>query len=120
MEISISKEVVPSLEEYGFVETVLGDPKGSERQYRNSTGLHAREYDDRFVVHRDEVDPRVDPIGHLVKDSPETLLALGAALALSQNGKRSGTNAKGSFNPLLFFLSFLSFNKILGIIKKLL
>jgi hypothetical protein len=122
MEISISKEILPSLEGYGFTETVLGDPKGSRRRYRNSTGLHVREYHDRFMVHEDNIDPRVDPIGHLVKDSPETLLALGTAFVFSRNRMSASTrpNGKGSFSPLIFFLSFVSIKKLLGVIKKFL
>jgi hypothetical protein len=120
MEISISKEVLQSVEELGFTETVLGDSKGSSRQYRNSTGLHVREYDDRFVVHRDEGDPRVDPIGHLMKDSPETLFALGAALAISKTMSSERVKGKNSFSPLVFLVSFLSLNRILGFLKKLL
>lgn len=121
MEISISKDVLPSLEEYGFRETVIGDRKGSSRQYRNPSGLHAREYHDKFVIHRDKVDPRVDPKGHLVKDSPEALLAFGAAFFLSQhkNTPRSKSNNHNSFSPLGFVLAFLSLNKIFGIIKRL-
>lgn len=119
MEISISKEVLPSLDDYDLTETVLGDPKGSTRQFRNSNGLHVREYDDRFEIHKDEIDPRVDPIGHLMRDSPEALFALGAALVLS-NSRSGKSDGKGSFNPLVFLLSFLSINKILGFLKRLL
>ena len=122
MEISISKEVLPSLEENGFTETLLGDARGSIRQYRNSGGLHVLEYHDKFVVHEDEVDPRVDPVGHLIKDSPETLFALGAAYLLSQshNGVSSKSSRYVSFSPLVFILSFLSLNRILGLIKRFL
>ena len=120
MEISISKEVLPSVEELGFTETILGDSKGSLKQYRNSTGLHIREYDDRFVVHRDEVDPRVNPIGHMVRDSPETIFALGAALAISKKMSSERANGKSSFSPWVFLVSFLSLNRILGFLKKLL
>ena len=122
MEVSISKDVLPSLEGYGFTETILGDKKGSTKQYRNSGGLHIREYQDKFVVHEDKVDPRVDPIGHLMKDSPETLVAFGAAFLLSEN-KRCSNSTQGkysSFNPVVFILSLLSLNKLLGILKKLL
>jgi len=122
MEISISKDVLPSLEGYGFTETILGDRKGSTKQYRNSSGLHIREYHDKFVVHEDKVDPRIDPIGHLMKDSPETLIAFGAAFLLSQNKKySSSTQAKySSFNPMVFISSLLSLNKLLGILRKFL
>jgi len=122
MEISISKEVLLSLEEYGFTETLLGDAKGSVRQYRNSSGLHVREYYDKFVVHEDKVDPRVDPIGHLIRDSPETLFALGSAFLLSQAETcvSSKSSRYASINPFVFILSFLSLSKILGLLKRLL
>ena len=120
MEMSISKEVLSSLEEYGFTETLLGDGKGSKRQYRNSSGLHVREYYDKFVVHEDTVDPRVDPIGHLIKDSPETLIAFGSAVFLSQNEGGFRSIGNNSFSPLRFILSFLFMNKIFGLLKGLL
>lgn len=118
MEISISKEVLPSIEECGFEETILGDPKGSLKQYRNSTCLHVREYRDSFVIHRDQVDPRIDPIGHLLKDSPETLLSLGSALFTSRNVRSEPKH--GLLNPLLFILMFLPLNGLLRLIKQLL
>lgn len=118
MEISISKDALPSIEEFGFEETILGDPKGSLKQYRNSTGLHVREYPDRFVIHRDRVDPREDPLGHLIKDSPETLLSLGGALVTSRSV--SSESKSSSLNPLVFILAFLSLNRILRLIKRLL
>ena len=120
MEISISKEVLTSLEEYGFTETLLGDGKGSMRQYRNSSGLHVREYRDKFVVHEDVVDPRVDPIGHLIKDSPETIFAFGSAIFLSQNGRSLRRGRNNSFSPSRFILSFLLMNKLFGSLKRLL
>ena len=61
----------------GAEETMLGLPKGSIKQYRLDT-MHIREYKDGFEVHWDKVDPRKDPVGHLVKDAPE-LLVLGIA-----------------------------------------
>lgn len=118
MEISISKDVLPSIEEFGFEETVLGDPKGSLKQYRNSTCLHAREYPDRFVIHRDQVDPRVDPLGHLMKDSPETLLSLGGAFIASR--KVGYETKRNSLNPFVFILTFLSLNRIFRLIKRFL
>ena len=120
MEISISKEVLPSLEEYGFAETLLGDAKGSVRQYRNSSGLHVREYHDKFVVHEDKVDPRVDPIGHLIRVSPETLFALGSAFHLSRAETGVSSKSRRYVSINVFILSFLSLSKILGILKRLL
>ena len=42
--------------------------------------LHIREYDDKFLVHTDKIDPRKDPIGHLVHDAPEVLIGLACAV----------------------------------------
>lgn len=117
MEISVSKDVLPSIEEFGFEETILGDLKGSLKQYRNSTGLHVREYRDRFVIHRDQVDPRVDPLGHLVRDSPETLFSLGGAFIAS---RKAGSEKRNTLNPLVFLLAFLSLNRFFRLIKRLL
>ena len=60
-------------------ETFLGDPDGAIRQYRCEPNIHLLEYTNRYEVHKDRVDPRKDPVGHLVCDSPETLAALGVA-----------------------------------------
>lgn len=64
----------------GAEETWLGDPKGSVKQYR-AGNLHIREYLNCFEVHEDKVDPRRDPLGHLIKDAPEYLVA-GVAIAV--------------------------------------
>ena len=53
----------------GAEETKLGDRKGATKQYRKGN-LHIREYEDKFTVHTDRVDPRDDPIGHLIYDEP--------------------------------------------------
>jgi len=61
--------------------TILGEPHGANRQYRYGN-LHIREYDNEFLVHTDKVDPRKDPVGHLIRDAPEVLVGIaGAALA---------------------------------------
>ena len=49
----------------GAEETKLGDKKGAIRQYRKGN-LHIREYELKFTVHSDRVDPRKDPLGHLL------------------------------------------------------
>ena len=65
----------------GAEETKLGDRKGATKQYRKGN-LHIREYDDKFTVHTDRVDPREDPIGHLIYDAQEVLIGLaGAAIS---------------------------------------
>ena len=112
---------------------MLGETRDSLKQYRNVSGLHVREYRDRFEVHRDKVDPRVDPLGHLLEDSPETLLALGATLLASNrrnsNDKRKAaaggeenTRYTRSQSPLLhgfgILLLFLSLNGFLGWLKR--
>jgi len=60
-------------------ETLLGKKNGAYKQYRYGN-LHIREYDDKFLVHTDKVDPRKDPIGHLIHDAPEILIGLAFAV----------------------------------------
>ena len=66
-EIEIPKEIRDFMLE-GAEETVLGEKNGSKKQYRYGN-LHIREYDDKYLVHVDKVDPRRDPLGHLVHDA---------------------------------------------------
>jgi len=118
--ISISKEVLPCLDGFGFTETVLGDPQGSLRQYRNSRGVHVREYRDRFEIHEDRIDPRTNPMGHLLVDSPETVLAFAAtALLAGKRNNSDGSRFHLTGSPFGFLLMFLSLNNILGRIKRL-
>ena len=56
-------------------ETFLGKKNGAKKQYRYGN-LHIREYEDKFLVHTDKIDPRKDPLGHLVFDAPEVLVGL--------------------------------------------
>ncbi len=74
-------EVPKHLREFmlgGAKETKLGDKKGAKKQYRYGN-LHIREYDDKFTVHLDKVDPRKNPLGHLLVDAPEVLVGLAGA-----------------------------------------
>lgn len=75
-------EVPKELREFmigGAEETILGQKNGALKQYRYGN-LHIREYDDKFLVHADKIDPRKDPVGHLVYDAPEVLIGLACAI----------------------------------------
>lgn len=77
-EIEVPKELREFMLEEAE-ETTLGHKNGAEKQYRYGN-LHIREYDDKFLVHTDRIDPRKDPIGHLVLDAPEVLIGLACAV----------------------------------------
>ena len=55
--------------------TMLGEKKGCKKQYRYGN-LHIREYESHYSAHLDKVDPRVDPLGHLMVDAPNYLTGL--------------------------------------------
>ena len=59
-------------------ETTLGQKNGAKKQFRYGN-LHIREYDDKYLVHMDKVDPRKDPLGHLIFDAQEVLVGLAGA-----------------------------------------
>ena len=77
-EIEVPKELREFMLE-GAKETFLGQRNGADKQYRYGN-LHIREYTDKFLVHTDKIDPRKDPIGHLVYDAPEVLIGLACAI----------------------------------------
>jgi len=84
IETKISKSVVSKLPEC-YQQTLLGEPKGESRQYRGPHGSHVLEYEKDWVFHRDKVDPRFDPVGHLITDAPHIIL-LGCVLGLALFG----------------------------------
>jgi len=73
--LKIPKRLVPLPTEVGFEKTDLGYLKGAKCQYRlmleDGRSLHLLEYDDYYTLHWDEIDPRKDPLGHLIFDAPE-------------------------------------------------
>ena len=77
-EIEVPKELREFMID-GAEETILGQKNGALKQYRYGN-LHIREYDDKFLVQNDKIDPRKDPIGHLVYDAPEVLIGLACAI----------------------------------------
>jgi len=76
-EIEVPKEIRPFMLEEAE-ETKLGQKNGADKQYRYGN-LHIREYEDKYMVHMDKIDPRKDPLGHLVRDAPEVLIGLASA-----------------------------------------
>jgi hypothetical protein len=84
--IIIPKSVRPIM---SYEKTFLGNKKGADKQFRYGK-LHIREYDDHYVVHMDKVDPRKDPLGHLLIDAPEYLVATVAGLRAA---KQAGDTA---------------------------
>jgi hypothetical protein len=128
-EFSISKEVLQELPA-DYEETSLGELRGAIRQYRGPSGLHVREYNDRFVIHQDSVDPRSDPIGHLLFDAPETALALTTAFCFASRRRRNPLTGvveqdRESYSPLLsrpflFLSAFMSLNHVFKFVKRLL
>ncbi|MDH5657877.1 MAG: hypothetical protein OEY17_00825 [Nitrosopumilus sp.] len=84
-EIEVPKELREFMLEKAE-ETFLGQKNGAYKQYRYGN-LHIREYGDKFLVHTDKVDPRKDPVGHLIHDAPEVLIGLACAVFGSQVAK---------------------------------
>lgn len=99
-EIEVPKSVRPIMLD-AAQETRLGERRGAKKQYRYGN-LHIREYDDKYVVHVDKVDPRKDPLGHLLKDSPETLLGIASGIYFGKKvGSEVYSNRNGRAGALL-------------------
>jgi hypothetical protein len=96
-EIEIPKELGSFLLDKAE-ETHLGQKNGATKQYRYGN-LHIREYDDKFLVHTDKVDPRENALGHLVSDAPEILIGL--ASAVIGGGKVASYMKKNNKNSIV-------------------
>jgi hypothetical protein len=130
-EISISKDILPDLPNE-FEETTVGDRRGSVRQFRaDGTNVHIREYEDKFTIHIDREDPRKNPMGHLIKDSPETIAAFATSLYFQRKNLETSKRTErgrssspislfGLANPFSFLVSFLILNAAFRRIKELL
>ena len=79
-EIIVPKDVRPTID---YDETRLGNRKGAKRQFRYKN-LHIREYSGHYTVHVDKVDPRKDPLGHLLIDAPEFLMGIISAISVGR------------------------------------
>jgi len=73
-EIEVPKELRPFMLD-AAKETGIGHRNGASKQYRYGN-LHIREYDDKYLLHMDKVDPLKDPLGHLIFDAQEILVGL--------------------------------------------
>ena len=94
-EIEIPKELRPFMLDNAKL-TSLGQKNGATKQYRYGN-LHIREYDDKFLVHMDKIDPTKNPLGHLIVDAPEVLIGLAlASLGSSKVGIKKFDVAKFS------------------------
>ena len=118
-EIEVPKELREFMLEEAE-ETFLGQKNGAKKQYRYGN-LHIREYDDKFLVHNDRIDPRKDPVGHLVYDAPEVLIGLACAIfggsqivkkVMNTNSKKL-TFTSGLFSSIIFgYVGYLATKKI--------
>lgn len=118
-EIEVPKELREFMLE-DAEETFLGQKNGAQKQYRYGN-LHIREYDDKFLVHNDKIDPRKDPLGHLVYDAPEVLVGLACAIfsgsqiakkVMNNNSKKS-TLTSGLFSSIISgYMGYLATKKI--------
>ena len=79
--IVVPKAVRPVV---GLQETALGSKKGAVRQYRHGN-LHIRDYDSHYTVHMDRIDPRKNPLGHLLVDAPEYVIGAAAAALVGRH-----------------------------------
>ncbi len=116
-------EVPKELREFmitGAEETILGQKNGAQKQYRYGN-LHIREYDDKFLVHTDRIDPRKDPIGHLVFDAPEVLIGLACAIfgsskiartILNNNSKKLSLTSGLTSSILSGYIGYIASKKI--------
>ena len=118
-EIEVPKELREFMLE-GAEETSLGQKNGAHKQYRYGN-LHIREYDDKFLVHTDRIDPRKDPIGHLVYDAPEVLIGLACAVfggsqitkqILKKKSKKSTIGSSLISSIITGYLGYLTTKKI--------
>jgi hypothetical protein len=118
-EIEVPKELREFMLEQAE-ETFLGQKNGAYKQYRYGN-LHIREYDDKFLVHTDRVDPRKDPLGHLVFDAPEVLVGLACAVfggttiakRFQNNKSKKSSAAAGLLSSIITgYLGYVTSKKI--------
>jgi hypothetical protein len=98
--IIVPKSVRPIIE---YSPTALGSGCGALRQFRAGK-LHIREYDSYYSVHSDKVDPLNDPLGHLIFDAPEYMVAVLSGFSVYSTLKERSIShsRKNSTNSISF------------------
>ena len=99
--ILIPKSVRPIID---FQETILGNKEGAKKQYRMGN-LHIREYNEFYSLHVDKVDPRDNPLGHLIEDAPDVLIGLILASAIGIKMGRTYYNKINTEDKKIFLNS---------------
>ena len=124
-EIEIPKELREFMLEKAE-ETFLGQKNGAEKQYRYGN-LHIREYGENYLVHTDKIDPRQDPIGHLVYDAPEVLIGLACAIfagshiikkTFNKKSKKSVITSTLTSSIVSGYLGYVATKKIKNYLEK--
>lgn len=99
--ILIPKSVRPIID---CEETILGNKEGAKKQYRMGN-LHIREYNEFYSLHVDKVDPRDNPLGHLIEDAPDVLIGLILASAIGIKMRRTYYNNINTEDKKIFLNS---------------
>jgi len=79
--------LIPPIEYSGMFKRSIGEPHGQIADWRAEVpgtikGVHVLEFPMTYQVHLDKHDPRKDPVGHLLFDSPKTLVSLISLIAI--------------------------------------
>jgi len=78
-ELKFNKRFLPNLPS-GFKSTIAGDPRiGMKGQYRYGT-LHAYDFGDCWLIHKDRWNPETHLWEHMVEDAPHWLAVVAAAV----------------------------------------
>lgn len=98
-------------------ETILGQKNGAKKQYRYGN-LHIREYDDKFLVHVDKIDPIKDPLGHLIHDAPEVIVGLTCAAIVGSKTVKSSIPLGIITSVITGYLGYMTTKKLKDYLEK--
>lgn len=113
-DITVLRDDIPHPSILGFRQDV-GEPHGQLADYRLTIGercVHAKVYWDRYLFHWDKIDPLVNAIEHLRRDSPgyytatttSAGAALGAGVGFLLGENKESAAAGAAIGGLLGFL----------------